>query len=67
MATTDANVGPDINRGLGGLATDWILASISCLIVLLRLYTKGIIVRKLGWDDLLMSLALVRVLAVCVD
>ncbi|KAK4546600.1 hypothetical protein LTR36_001817 [Oleoguttula mirabilis] len=62
MATTATNVGPDINRGLHGLATDWTLASISCIIVLLRLYTKGIVIRKLGWDDLLMSLALLTAL-----
>ena len=65
MATMDANnVGPNVNRGLGGLATDWVLVSISCVIVLLRLYTKGIMVKKLGWDDLLMALALVRVLTI---
>ncbi|KAK5127752.1 hypothetical protein LTR08_004212 [Meristemomyces frigidus] len=66
MATTTTNEGPDvwpdINRGLRGLATDWTLASISCIIVLLRLYAKGIIIRKLGWDDLLTSLALLTAL-----
>lgn len=49
----------DINNGASGLICDWVLASIATIIVLLRLYTKSAVVKRLGWDDLLMSFSLV--------
>ena len=50
----------DINNGASGLICDWILASIATGIVLLRLYAKSAVVKRLGWDDLLMSISLVH-------
>ena len=50
---------PDINRGANGLAADWTLVSVSCIVVALRFYAKGVIIRRLGWDDALMVAAVV--------
>lgn len=51
--------GPDINRAVGVLAAEWVLVSISTVVVLLRLYAKSRTVRKIGWDDYIVGLATV--------
>lgn len=50
----------DINRGASGVICDWILASTACVIVILRFWAKGVVMKKLGWDDALMAISLVR-------
>lgn len=54
---THSETGP--NNAVGVLASGWALVGTSTVIVLLRLYSKSFIVRKVGWDDVLMSLSVV--------
>jgi hypothetical protein len=41
-------------------AVSWTLGTLSILLVALRLYTRLLITRCRGWDDLFVTIALVR-------
>ena len=49
----DVSLGPRVN------ALNWTLCGIALLIVCARIYTRIRIVRKTGWDDWVMVLAMV--------
>ena len=49
----------DRRRGADIIATQFVLISIATTLVCLRLYVRAKMVRKIGWDDRLIILALV--------
>lgn len=51
---------PDVNHGPSINAVNWTEAGLGVLILLIRLYTRAFIVRKIGWDDWCIVLAVVR-------
>ena len=53
---------PDINRGPDILIVKWLTVSIALLLVSLRFYVRGVLRKKLGWDDYTILLAVVRYL-----
>ena len=48
------------NNGPGLLALSWVMLSVTTLVVALRLYFKGRHVNRIGWDDYMIVLSLVR-------
>ncbi|KAH6716967.1 hypothetical protein BKA61DRAFT_733178 [Leptodontidium sp. MPI-SDFR-AT-0119] len=55
--------GPDVNIGEPMLRVIWILNGTTFIVVLLRLYTQGRIIRQLGVGDALMAASLVTLTA----
>ncbi|KAG4439001.1 hypothetical protein IFR05_005517 [Cadophora sp. M221] len=55
--------GPDVNIGGHMLRVIWVLNGTSCIVVLLRLYTQGRVMRQLGLGDALMAASLVTLTA----
>lgn len=51
---------PDINHGPAINAVNWTEAGLGVSLLLIRLYTRAFIVRKIGWDDWCIVLAVVR-------
>ncbi len=50
---------PDDNRGAAVLIVSWIFLSLATITVVLRLITRGVLRRTLGWDDHTIVIALV--------
>ena len=60
---TSFNMNPqDCDSGIGSrvLAIIWILAALAIIIVAMRAYSQQRVVRKLGWSDFFILLALAR-------
>ena len=53
----------DQSRGEDIIISQFVLMGIATLLIALRLWVKGRIMRKIGWDDLLITLALVSGIA----
>ena len=62
MAVTEAPAGGDRNRAPGIITLTWIEFSISFILVALRLFTRAVIVRHVGLDDLAIVVTLVSTL-----
>jgi hypothetical protein len=52
---------PDVNIGSSAVIAGWVEASIAIVIVIARIYTQAGVVGRMGVDDYLMILALVRI------
>ena len=50
---------PDDNRGIPQLVLAWVFVSLAAIIVVMRLVTRGVLRRTLGWDDFAIVVALV--------
>lgn len=59
MATLEAPADGDQNRAPGILAVTWIECSISVIVVTLRMYTRAVLVRHVGLDDIFIIITLV--------
>lgn len=57
--------GGDQNRGDDIIITQFVLISIATILVGLRLWVRSRLTRKIGWDDILITLALVRAYSAC--
>lgn len=53
---------PDVNRGPDILIVKWLTVSVALLLVSLRFYVRGVLRKKLGWDDYTILLAVVSYL-----
>jgi hypothetical protein len=53
---------PDINIGPSAVIAGWVEASIAIIVVSARTYTQAKVVGRMGVEDYLMILALVRIL-----
>lgn len=53
---------PDISREPDTLIIKWLTVSVAFLLVSLRFYVRGVLRKKLGWDDYTILLAVVRYL-----
>ena len=50
---------PDEDRGQAATIVSWIFLALSVITVVLRLFTRGILRRTLGWDDYTIVIATV--------
>ena len=62
MAAPEAPTGGDRNRASGILALTWIEFFISFILVALRMFTRAVIVRHVGLDDVAIVVTLVSTL-----
>ena len=62
MAVLEAPAGGDRNRAPGILTLTWIEFSVSFILVALRLFTRAVIVRHVGLDDVAIVITLVSTL-----
>ena len=62
MAAPEAPTGGDRNRAPGILALTWIEFFISFILVALRMFTRAVIVRHVGLDDVAIVVTLVSTL-----
>jgi hypothetical protein len=53
---------PDINIGPSAVIAGWVEASIAVIVVIARTYTQAKVVGRMGAEDYLMILSLVRIL-----
>ena len=53
---------PDISRGPDILIVKWLTVFVALLLVSLRFYVRGVLRKKLGWDDYTIMLAVVSYL-----
>lgn len=54
---------PDENRGHLVLTVTWAITGVAALLVALRLHTRIFLRKCAGWDDFLMAVALVSLIA----
>lgn len=59
---TPGPLSPDISRGSDLTIVKWLTTSIAVLLVSLRFYVRGVLRKKLGWDDYTILLAVVSYL-----
>ena len=59
MAVLEAPAGGDQDRAPGILALTWIECSISVIAVTLRIFTRAVIIRRVGLDDIFILVTLV--------
>ncbi|KAJ8132202.1 hypothetical protein O1611_g1425 [Lasiodiplodia mahajangana] len=52
----------DVNRGPGLVAAAWALGVIGSSLLVMRLYTRAFIIKKIGWDDWTMVITVVLAL-----
>lgn len=50
---------PDVDRGSWILPLNWTIRSLAVFVVLARLFTRGVLKRALGWDDVAIAMAAV--------
>lgn len=59
--------GGDQNRGEDIIITQFVLISIATILVGLRIWVRSRMTRKIGWDDILITIALVSGALLMVD
>ena len=52
--------GGDESRGADIIVTQFVLIGVATILVCLRLWVRSKVTRKLGWDDILIAVSLVR-------
>lgn len=52
---------PVVERNYALVVNMFLWTSLALLVICLRLYTRGLVVKRLGWDDWLMSGALASI------
>ncbi|KAI0544972.1 hypothetical protein F4679DRAFT_562986 [Xylaria curta] len=57
MDNSVAHLPLDVNRGAGLVVVAWILGAIGSSLLAMRIYTRAVIIKKIGWDDWTMVLA----------
>lgn len=50
---------PAVNRGPGLVVAAWIMGVAGCSLLAMRMYVRAVIVKKIGWDDWNMVVAVV--------
>jgi hypothetical protein len=60
---SDTPTFPDVNRGPEILAICGSLVAITLVMVVLRIWVRATMIKKVGWDDHCMIAAMVRILA----
>ncbi|KAI0114298.1 integral membrane protein [Nemania sp. FL0031] len=53
---------PDVNKGPGLVAAAWVLGVIGSSLLVMRMYTRAFIIKKICWDDWTMVIAVVLAL-----
>lgn len=48
------------DRGRSAIIGMYIVTALSTIVVLVRLYTRGVLIRELGWDDYLIVIGQVQ-------
>ncbi|KAI1170330.1 integral membrane protein [Nemania sp. FL0916] len=54
---------PDVDVGAGLVVVAWVLGAIGVLLLAMRMYARAFIIKKFGWDDWTMVLAVALALA----
>lgn len=52
---------PDVNRGPGLVVAAWIMGFAGCSLLTMRMYARIAIIKKVGWDDWTMIIAVVSI------
>lgn len=50
---------PDVHQGAGLVVAAWTMGAVGCSLLAMRMYTRAVIVEKMGWDDWTMIMAVV--------
>lgn len=53
---------PDVDHGSGLVVAAWTMGFVGCSLLGMRMYTRAVIIKKIGWDDWIMVIAVVSLM-----